>query len=430
MSFPRFSSAVVIVSEKTRAEAMRQGLNDIGIPFVHLFQQPAEADHALELDPDALLVLEWAADDYSGSVLLLEKLAQREQLSVRPVVLWGRDQMDAGVRGLMQEFSLSAYFFDDGPLDQPTLKSCLESLDQIPELHGERVEKLRACQQLEREGLISEAESLLQELLDRTPEDVGVLVKLANLYWRHQRVDEAYGLLKEAYDEGERDVRICHWLGLCQWQRKSVTKALELWRQAEHLNPYRSERLLLMAELHWQQDQKNKALDLWAKAYQTYSASREVSQRYLEALTILERWHEFEQQLRGIAEPALVASLANHAALRAIREGRLEGAKTVFYVAMQLLHDDYGLLAKLCFNLGHLYFRERMLPVAARFFVIASRLDPAHQASRDNWQALAAYVDLDDLPEESDQLRDYLLQAAVAPGDPSWPPLAGRAELA
>ena len=192
MGEPAFQSALVIVDSKTLVDVSRGILKELEVSDIHT---PVGADQGMQLlheEPNALLVVEW--NETTGLALaMLEENLKIPQLIPRPILLICHGEVE-NLEGLASEFNISQIYLGD--INKNGIKEKLEILRDAEYIEKEVRERYQTVTDTREAEGWEKSRDLLQELVDKFPNDERLKLELAENFFRLDQINDAIKVLE------------------------------------------------------------------------------------------------------------------------------------------------------------------------------------------------------------------------------------------
>ncbi len=381
-----FSSAVIFCFRTDVKEALRNELKRSGVQKIEIAANVDEARQKLGEDEDALLVLEWDQDP-GEAVKVLEATKKENTIEVRPILLIAK-AMSQQLVATAYEYHVSQAFA--GEVSQKILAERLREISRQEENNEPLKKVFGKVISAKTQGQYGVAEGILEEIMNRIPNNDRIAAELAEVYIAQDKWDQARDLVSIYADKTPANMRILHIYGRCLMRKGDFESASEVLEKAKAFNPYNSERLIDLGYSLLNQNRIDEARNNFKEARSIDPSSKKARSGMGQVMLLEGDVNQALSLMKNVADNKELASLFNMSAVLSMRQGRFQAGMSLYDAALQSLDQaDKNTLAMLHFNRGVGFKRWKKPEEAITWFAKAVDLKPDYEKAKRNFAEVA-----------------------------------------
>jgi len=379
------SDAILLTERSEILQALRTELKELGIVHenIHPMKTAAECIDKLNHMAQVLLVIDWDVG-ISDVLKVLTANQNQHKGEARPTFMIAA-QMNQDLVAVGAEFGVS--FVHTGELSQSTincyLKAILKDCERLTLVKSAllNVERVRS------EGNWESATKILEAVNVERPHNPKVVLELAENYLHTKSNSKAFSLLT-TFVQDSGSARGYHLLARCHLRFGERDKAIESMKKAQLLNPINPGRLIELGEILLRADRIADAAKNFDQAMEFAPGDRSATKGLAKCELLDGDVNEALAMLREISDGEELASVFNTAAVIAIHNGKFDQGMKLYDSAAKAIGNQPPILARLQYNRGLGFHRNKMPDEAAKAFGEAVKLDPTFENARHNLQVL------------------------------------------
>ena len=377
---------VILLMENMNVRSLiRDVLEGMAVEKIRLPRDEKECLQELARSSGALLILDWEIGQ-QAAVRILQRCNEYRTVP-RPVFLVC-SAIEKTIVGTAAEYGVS--HLHSGEITRKDISTRLGMLMKkeggMNGIHRLMAPVIRARQQAD----WAESCRLLENLCDEWPDRPQFSVELCADRMAAGQWHEAATLLHELGMEDDSNPRVMHLRARCLMQEGEFGEAAELMERADLFNPFHAERLVDLGHCLLQIDNVRRAHESFTRAMELDPALESARTGKGQCLLQSGEVNEALELLRDVSGPRETAALFNSAAILCIRHERFREGMSLYETAIGLLGDKKPRTrARLIFNLGLGYLKQRRRDEALECFERAAVDDPHFEKSRYNAAVLA-----------------------------------------
>lgn len=331
-------------------------------------------DLLIQVKPDTLIILDW--DLGSEEIIsLLDQAKKEERLDLNPVMMIAEDSDDQ-MLGACYEYRIASVHTAEFGVEilADLLKTVAEREQGVAKVR-EAIEK--AHHKL-KAGELIEARSDLRDLIDSGADHQHMLLcELAEILIQSQEWDKANELLEPIENDRQWTVRALHLLGRVRMKKGDFPGATQVFDKAKLINPYNVDRLLALGQSLVHQSRFEEAQENFDAAIDIEPDNESAVAASTTCKLVGGDINEALATLRTIKNKRSIASIFNTSAILAMRDKDHAKGMKLYETALKVIGESESeIAARLWFNKGIGYHRQKNKEQAAAAFGRAAELDP------------------------------------------------------
>jgi tetratricopeptide (TPR) repeat protein len=322
--------------------------------------------------PLSLVVLDTEVGSESLN-LVLSALHDRLKVNTRPILLISPEDNE-NLIGIAYEYGIN--YVLQGQISRNTIGKCLKDLITAEEIKDPIKETLSEVAILRDREEWSLATPILEKCVHENPTNSRIVIDLAENYIHEGAWDQALSCLQQFRDSESKEPRALSLLGRIYMHLGDFDGAIGVLSQAKILNPHNVDRLLRLGHALIGAEDYEEAMANFSEAMRIDKFREEAQQGKGKCLLMLGEINEGLALINAVSGPRELASIFNSAAIVCIRHKNLDQGMSLYRAALSVLKGNVVLSARLLFNMGLGYKKNRDLENANSCFAKAIEVDP------------------------------------------------------
>ena len=325
--------------------------------------------------PGTLIILDWNMGEIA-IVHLLDKVLAENRLDSQPIIMVA-DDADDKMLGVCYEYRVASVHTADFEVEilAELIRTTAEREQGVATVRG-AIEK---AHQNIKSGKKAEAAGDLHDLVQQGLDHQHMLrCELAEIYIADDKWEKAKVLLEPVETDKQWTVRALHLLGRVRMKLGDFKGAVAVFEKAKLINPYNVDRLLALGQAFVSQNKFAEAQENFDEALDLEPENEAVVAASTTCKLIDGDINDALATMRQIKSPRSIASIFNTSAVLAMRNKEFQKGMKLYEMALKIIGDQEAeIAARLWFNKGIGYTRQKVKDQALAAFAKATELDPS-----------------------------------------------------
>jgi tetratricopeptide (TPR) repeat protein len=381
---PPFKAAVLFCSRRDVRDAVKEVLKNMGVTAVAAPASPEECIDDLKKDPESLLVIDW---ELGGAEVtkVFEAVKGSNRIETRPIFLLAA-QISAKLVAIGYEYAVTQTH--TGQISQAKIKEYLLEVHRHEKNNAPLKKVLSMVSEARQQNKWDVATNLLEGMKEKLPGNARIAVELAENFVREEKWNEAVGLLEPFASAQPPYARALHLMGRCQMKLGQFEEASITLTKAKLLNPFNISRLIDLGNTLLRTDEVEEAKANFAEAKEIDPTNKAAKIGTGQCMLLEGDVNDALLILKDVSDDQELASIFNTSAIMAIRAGRFQDGMSLYDAACRAIGANLTVKARLIYNKGLGYQRQKLSNDALNLFKEALALDPGFNKAKRTFAVL------------------------------------------
>jgi tetratricopeptide (TPR) repeat protein len=368
---PLFEAAVLFCSRRDVRDAVKDVLKAMGVTGIGAPTTAEDCIESLKKDPEALLVIDW---EIGGAEVtkVFEAVKGNNRIETRPILLLAAE-VSAKLVSIGYEYAVTQTH--TGQISQARIKECLVEVHRHEKNTAPLKQILSKVSEARSQNKWDIATTLLETMKDKLPGNARISVELAENLVRSENWNEAIQLLKPFSLAQPPYARALHLLGRCQVKLGQFDEATATLTKAKLLNPFNISRLIDLGNCLMKNDEVAEAKKNFAEAGKLDPKDKAAKVGTGQCMLLEGDVNDALLILKDMTDTQELAAIFNVSAVMAIRAGRFKHGMSLYDSACRAIGADSKVKARLLYNKGLGFQRQKQGNPAIALFQEAIALD-------------------------------------------------------